>query len=141
MSNPEKDPVFWYYNDEWPILAEGEGDGEAEAEQDRPLQVPTVDVFEDGDALVLKAELPGVKKEEIDIEVAGDVITISGKHAQEQDIGSRGYYRHERIVAEFRRSVALPMEVDAAAVTAHLEEGVLEVRAHRKARAEKIHVS
>ncbi len=99
-------------------------------------EAPVVDVFEEGDAVVLKAELPGLKKEEVEVEVAGDSVTISGKKAKEEKVEKKDYYRYERSVGEFSRSVALPVEVEAGKATAHLENGVLEVRVPKKGGAE-----
>ncbi len=98
--------------------------------------VPAVDVFEEGDSVVVKAELPGMKKEEIEIELAGDVLTISGKKEKEEKVEKKDYFRYERTAGAFSRSVTLPVEVVPEKVTAELREGVLEVRAPKKEGAE-----
>ncbi len=95
-------------------------------------EVPAIDVFEEGDAIVLKAELPGLKKEEIDVEVMGDVVTISGTKEKEEKVEKKDYYRYERAAGEFSRSVTLPVEVEASKATAQLKDGVLEVRVPKK---------
>lgn len=92
-------------------------------------RVPTVDVYEEGDQVVVKAEVPGMRKEEIDVRIAGDVLTISGKKEKEEKVERSGYYRFERSAGAFTRSVQLPAEVQLDKVTAKLEAGVLEVRA------------
>jgi len=93
------------------------------------LRMPPVDVYEEGDQVVVKAELPGLKKEEIDVEIAGDVITISGKKEQEENVEKKDYFRFERLAGAFSRSVALPAEVQLDSVTAQLTDGLLEIRA------------
>ncbi len=95
-------------------------------------EAPAIDVFEEGDAVVLKAELPGLKKEEIDVEVTGEVVTISGTKEKEEKVEKKDYYRYERAAGEFRRSVTLPVEVEASKATAQLKDGVLEVRVPKK---------
>jgi len=108
-----------------------------------PLRVPVVpdfpavDVYEEGDAVVLKAELPGLKKEDIEVEVEDNVVTISGRREKEEKVEKKDYYRYERSTGEFSRSVVLPVEIDAAKVTAKIESGVLEVKAPRKEGAER----
>jgi HSP20 family protein len=98
-------------------------------------EMPPVDVFEEGDAVVVKAELPGLAKDEIEVEVAGDAVTISGKKEKEEKVEKKDYYRHERAAAEFSRSIALPVEVELEKATAKLEDGVLEVRLTKRAGA------
>ncbi len=92
-------------------------------------ETPTMDLYEEGAEIVVKAELPGMKREEIEVTVAGDVLTISGKKEREEKVERKDYHRFERSAGAFRRSVRLPAEVMAEKVTARLENGVLEVRA------------
>ena len=133
MGHVEQEPVFWVWND--PFVLE---DFEPEpAEASPPEQVLAFDVSEDGDTVVLKAALPGVTEEEIDIEVAGRCITISG-HAQPAEEGS--CRPRPLSVGDFIRCVWLPVEIELARVTAQLEAGVLEVRAQRKVRDDTLHV-
>lgn len=87
---------------------------------------PAVDVIELADELVLLAELPGVRREEIELTVQGDELTIAGERRGAGE-GER-YLRLERSHGAFRRVVALPPNVDTAAISARLEHGVLEVR-------------
>jgi HSP20 family protein len=91
--------------------------------------MPPVDVYEEGEAVVVKAELPGLKKEEVDIQIAGDVVTISGKKEKEEKVEKKDYYRYERESGSFSRSVALPAKVQAEKATAELKDGVLLLRA------------
>jgi len=93
------------------------------------LRAPAVDVFEEGEQVVIKAELPGMKKEEIEVQVMGDTLTISGKKEKEEKVERKDYYRFERSAGAFSRSIRLPSEVQAEKVTAQLKEGVLEIRA------------
>jgi HSP20 family protein len=92
-------------------------------------KLPAMDVFEEGDSVVVKAEVPGLAKEEIDVRVEGDVLTIAGKKEKEEEVERKDYYRYERSEGVFSRAVRLPAEVEAERMTAKLEKGVLEIRA------------
>jgi len=88
---------------------------------------PSVDVFEKEGDLVIRAELPGVKQEDVDITVQDRVLTISGQRQEEQEQEREGYYVRERRQGAFRRSVMLPQGVDEGNIRARYEDGVLEV--------------
>ncbi len=99
------------------------------------FKTPAVDVFEDQDDIVIETELPGMKKEELDVQLTGDLLTISGKHESERKIERKSYFRVERSASAVSRSVRLPVEVQADKMTATLKDGVLEVRAPKSAAA------
>jgi HSP20 family protein len=98
---------------------------------------PTVDVFEEGDDVVVKAELPGMGKENIDVKVTDDTITISGEKKKEEKVEKKNYYRMERSYGSFTRSLRLPAEVQSEKSTAKFKEGVLEVRIPKTEEAKK----
>ena len=89
---------------------------------------PSVDVVRREDALVLRADLPGIKPEEVKIEVEDDVLTVSGEHREESEEKQERYVRRERRYGSFSRSMVLPKGVPADAIDASVEHGVLEVR-------------
>ena len=89
--------------------------------------VPAVDVFDTKDAVVLKAELPGMKVDDIQIEVDDNVLTIKGERTFEERVDEERYYRVERRYGSFQRSIALPQGVKADDIRATYEDGVLEV--------------
>jgi HSP20 family protein len=93
------------------------------------LRMPPVDVYEEGDQVVVMAEIPGLKREEINVEAAGRAITISGKKEKEERVEKKDYFRLERSTGAFGRSVPLPAEIQVESVTAQLKDGVLEIRA------------
>src|SRR3712207_4505174 len=95
----------------------------------QPMQwAPTLDVLhEDGDLLV-RAELPGVKREDVEVTLQERVLTISGERKAEELREGSGYHVRERRHGSFRRSVVLPHEVEEGEVSARFEAGVLEVR-------------
>lgn len=98
------------------------------APEEMALRLPPVDVFEDGTDVVAKAELPGLKKEEIAVEVGPETLTISGKKAKEEKVERRNYYRFERASGTFTRTVRLPAEVELDKAHAEYKDGVLTVR-------------
>ncbi len=88
---------------------------------------PLLDVAEREDAVVVKAEVPGVKPDDIDISVHGNTLTISGHKKEETDKSEGDYYHVERRRGEFRRSVTLATDVDADKIDATCKDGVLTI--------------
>jgi HSP20 family protein len=103
---------------------------------------PTLDVSETDKEVTVHAELPGVKPEDLDISVAGDVLVLAGEKKESIDDKREGYYRAERRFGSFRRELRLPTEVDADKVTAEYKDGVLTVRLQKSelVRAKRIAV-
>jgi len=89
--------------------------------------MPAVDVLEKDDKFVVKAELPGMKEEDINVSVVGDTLTIKGEKKTETEVKEEDYYRCERAYGSFYRSIPLPSTVDSAKIEASYEDGVLEV--------------
>ena len=90
--------------------------------------IPAMDLVETEDHYVLSADLPGMSQDDISLEFEGDVLTVSGERRSEHEERKEGYYRLERATGAFSRSLTLPEGVDADAVTATFDKGVLEVR-------------
>lgn len=88
----------------------------------------SVDMFEEGSDLVIKAEIPGMKKEEISIDFAGDTITISGEKKSEERTERKDYHRVERSFGSFSRRLRLPVEILVDKSQATFKDGVLEIR-------------
>lgn len=93
--------------------------------------VPSVDIYEDAGDVVLKAELPGMKKEDIDVTLSEDTITISGEKKKEEEVKKKDYYKWERSYGSFSRSFDLPEAVQSDKVKSTFKDGVLEVRIPR----------
>ena len=90
--------------------------------------MPAMDLLESGDAFVLRADLPGMSEEDVSIELEDNVLTLSGERKTEHEDRREGFYRVERAFGAFSRSLTLPRGVDADAVAATFDKGVLEVR-------------
>jgi HSP20 family protein len=88
--------------------------------------LPPVDILEKGDDLLIRAELPGVKIEDLDVRVEDDVLHLQGQR-QETEVEEGRSYRRERSYGAFARSFSLPTTVDAAKIRAQLRQGVLEI--------------
>ncbi len=99
--------------------------------------IPSVDIFEEGDNMVVKAELPGIKKEDIDVSMTDNVISISGEKKREEKVERKNYYREERSYGSFTRSFRLPAEVQTDKAKASFKEGVLEIRIPKTEEAKK----
>ena len=84
-----------------------------------------VDVYENDDELVVKAAVPGVKSEELDITVTGDVLNIKGEVKEDQEIAAENYHRREFRYGAFCRSLRLPIDVDVDRADATFKDGVL----------------
>ncbi len=97
----------------------------------------TVDMYEEGDDLIIKAEMPGLKKNEISIDFAGDVVTISGEKKTEEKTERKDYYCVERTFGSFSRKLRLPVEVQIDKTHALFKDGVLEIRMAKSETAKK----
>jgi HSP20 family protein len=90
--------------------------------------IPAMDLLETEDDFVLRADLPGLSENDVNIELEDNVLTISGERKAEHEERKEGYYRVERASGTFSRSLTLPEGVDPEGVSANFERGVLEVR-------------
>jgi HSP20 family protein len=90
--------------------------------------VPPMDLVETDDHLVLRADLPGLDSDDVNIEVKDGVLTVSGERKTEHEERADGFYRVERAFGGFSRSMSLPQDVDAERIDASFDKGVLEVR-------------
>lgn len=89
--------------------------------------LPAVDVLEDKNNVIVKAEIPGMKKEEFEVYLTGENLNISGERKVETEEKSAETYRAERYFGSFHRSIPLPAPVDASKIEAHYKDGILTV--------------
>jgi len=111
---------------EWPALAH--------------THWPALDVAENENNYVVKAEVPGSKADDIDISVHGNVLTLSGEKKEEQEKKEKGYYHVERSYGSFRRDINLGGDVDTAKIEATCKDGVLMVTLRKSEKAKAIKV-
>ncbi len=98
---------------------------------------PSIDIFTEGDNVVVKGELPGMAKEDIDISLTEDTITISGEKKKEEKIEKKDYYSVERSYGSFKRLFSLPSEVQTEKASAEFKDGILEIRIPKTEEAKK----
>ena len=99
------------------------------------MWTPAVDIYENNDSVVVKAELPGVEKDQISVEVKDGILSLRGERKFEKEVKEESYHRIERSYGSFQRSFSLPVSVDQEKVTAHFRNGVLEVTLPKKEQA------
>jgi HSP20 family protein len=106
------------------------------------VKPPIVDVFEEKDDIVVKAELPGIEKDKIEVNLTDHTLTIKGEKKKEEEIKEENYYRAERSYGSFLRTLDLPRDVRADQVKASFKNGILEVRVPKteEAKAKEIKV-
>jgi HSP20 family protein len=94
---------------------------------ERQIWSPQVETFRRGDKLVVRADLPGLRKEDVQVEVENDVLTLSGERREEHEEKRDDYFRSERSYGQFYRAIPLPEGVNADQCEASFKDGVLEV--------------
>lgn len=102
---------------------------------------PSVDVYEKDGSVIVEAELPGMKRENVEVTLEDSTLTLSGEMRREEEKSEEGYYRSERRYGRFVRSIPLPAPVKADQVKARFEEGVLRVtlpKAEEAAHGQKV---
>ncbi len=87
-----------------------------------------VDVYEEGNDVVVKADLPGFKKDEISIQLEDNTLSLEAKREKDEEVSERNYYRKERREVYVRESITLPAGVDREKAAAKLDDGVLVIR-------------
>ena len=105
--------------------------GEAERDAE-PALSPRVEVRDEKDRWVVSAELPGVDKKDVTVQVQKGVLTLGGEKKRETESNANGIYRSERVYGAFRRSFGLPENVDEEKIQAEYRNGVLRVELFKK---------
>ena len=88
---------------------------------------PAVDIYEEDSKIILKAELPGVDKNDIDVDVKDRVLTLKGERSYENEVKEDRYHRKEQAYGSFHRSFTLPDDVDSAKIKADYKDGILKI--------------
>jgi HSP20 family protein len=88
---------------------------------------PAIEISEKGDGFVVNVELPGVKEDDVDVSIIGNMLTVSGEKHTESEVNKKGYHYTERSHGSFSRLIALPSVVDAGKIEANYDKGILEI--------------
>jgi len=104
---------------------------------------PAVDLYEKDDHFMIKAELPGVNKDDIKIDLKDRLLTLSGERTHDNEVKEENYYRRERSYGKFQRAFTLPADVDSDKIKAEFKDGVLQIEVpkpeEKKAKQVTIH--
>jgi len=106
--------------------------GETDQELFPSKWAPTADVVETKDAIIIKAELPGLNQKDVAVEIENNVLTLRGERKLEKETEEKGYRRIERSYGNFSRSFTLPANVEPARIAAFFNNGLLEVSIPKK---------
>jgi len=90
-------------------------------------QYPTVDIYDNDENMVIKAELPGIEKKNIAIDVKDGILTLKGERSSENEVEEKTYYRRERRFGKFERNFRLPADVDPENISADYNDGILKI--------------
>lgn len=88
---------------------------------------PAVDMFDEEDKIVIKAELPGMDKKDVSVDIKDRVLTLSGERKYDNEVKEENYYRRERSYGKFKRAFNLPADTDSAKIKANFSDGVLKI--------------
>lgn len=119
------------FQDLFRIRAQAFGPRAAGPSQEQYL--PAVDVYEDESGLVFEAEMPGVRLEDVELEIEKDVLTLRGERKLERDASGEGTWRIERRAGRFERAFRLPDAINVDSAAAEMKDGVLSIRFEKKA--------
>ena len=103
----------------------------------KEMILPTVDIYEEGKEVVVKAEIPGMKKSDISVDIDENRITISGEKKQEKKVDKKDYHRVECSYGSFCRSFRLPDTVNSDKAKASFKDGILEIRIPKSGKEKK----
>ncbi|HKA33108.1 MAG TPA: Hsp20/alpha crystallin family protein [Candidatus Binatia bacterium] len=101
------------------------------------VREPAIDLYEDKDDIVVKAEMPGLSKDDIEVDITDHLLILKGEKKKAEEANERDYYRSERVYGSFVRSIPLPSETDPQKAQATFKNGVLEVRLPKSEEAKK----
>ena len=108
-----------------------DGDFGSVVRNDRRLSMwnryPKVDIYDNDESLVITAELPGIDKKDIDIDVKGGILTLKGERSFDREVKEEKYYCRERTFGKFERVFRIPVDVDPEKISADYKDGILNI--------------
>lgn len=108
----------------WPVAQGGGG-----------VIVPAIEMYDRGDEIVVRAEVPGITREDIDLTITEDTLTLKGEVRKEEEVKEEGYYTREIHYGSFARTISLPVAIHSEKVKASFKDGVLEILLPKKEEA------
>jgi HSP20 family protein len=104
--------------------------------------LPSVDVAESDGEITVRAELPGLEAQDIDLDISGDILSIRGEKKGKEEIKEENYHTRESFYGSFQRSIRLPAEVQSDQVEANFKNGILDIRLPKseKSKSQKIEI-
>lgn len=108
------------------------GFGHQKGEEETAMWAPTMDIYEDKEAIKVYVDLPGMQKKDVAISIEENVLTVKGERKFEEEDKKKNYYRIERSYGTFRRSFALPNNVDTGKISANMKDGILTIYVPKK---------
>jgi len=102
---------------------------------------PEIEMYDQKDEIVVRAEVPGLTKSDVSVSIDGDVLTIKGERKREKETKEEDYYLSESSYGAFYRNIALPVAVKPDKITAALSDGILEIHLPKAEEAKKNHVT
>jgi HSP20 family protein len=124
----QSDPVKYFTDGEYPFLGLSLFPfAERDALQNRDYWSPAIDVAEDENSVTVRADLPGLKKNDINLSLDKDVLSIRGEKRSENEEKNKNYHRVERFYGSFERHITLPSTVDETQIKAEYKDGVLSI--------------
>ena len=102
---------------------------------------PRIDVYEKGDNIIIDAEIPGLKKEDIEVTVENQMLTLRGEKKETKEVKRDGFYQSERFYGKFQRAVALPAAVDESKIEATYKDGILTVTMPKSEESRAKHIA
>lgn len=100
--------------------------------ESRQFRVPRIDISEKEDKYLLDAELPGVKQDDLEVQLDNNVLTIKGKTEEISENKDKNYFMRERYYGSFKRSITLPSNIDQEKIEAKFEDGILHMQLPKK---------
>ena len=117
--------LFNFHNEVGRIFGDLFASHEERTETEAPVWTPTVDISETENGYEIRAELPGISEDDVNVSVTGNVLTVKGEKRQEAETEGKNYHRVERRYGNFQRSFTLPRHVETDAIKAEFKDGVL----------------
>jgi len=144
-SNNSNDPFDDFFDSTWAIFDPFRRERNAQnraisssnrQQQQNQLWAPRVDIKENGNEIIIHADLPGMKKEDVQLELHDDILTLNGERKEEKKEQNEKYHRVERTYGKFQRRVGLPSGIDASKISAGFQDGVLEIKIKKPEQAQ-----